>query len=55
MSLLSLEHHNFICLQIGKLQLLSLLDDIRVFPNQQPADVRKEKSPQCIVGVCIRL
>ena len=36
-------------------QLASLLDDIRVFADHQPANVREEEPPDGVVRVSIRL
>ena len=54
--ILPLKHDHFIGLQVGELQLASLLDDVRVLPHQEPADVGEEESPQGVMGVrvCLR-
>lgn len=50
-----LKHDDLIGLQVTDLQLASLLDDVRMFTDQQPADVSKEKPSHGVVRVGVRL
>lgn len=51
----SLEHNHCVRLQVRHVQLLTLLDDVGMFANQQPADVGEEESPLGVVRVRVRL
>lgn len=53
--ILPLEHDNFVSLQVTELQLLPLLNDVRVFTHQEPTDVGEEEPSDGVVGVGIGL
>lgn len=53
--ILPLKHHNFVGVQVSKLQLASFLNNVRVFAHQQPANVSKEEAPDGVVRVSISL
>lgn len=50
-----MKHHNFVGVQVSKLQLASFLNNVRVFAHQQPANVSKEEAPDGVVRVSISL
>lgn len=52
---LFLKHDNRVCLQVGQVQLLSLLNHIWMLANHEPTHMRKEKATGGIVRVGIRL
>lgn len=52
---LLLESEDGVLLQVGHVNTLALGDDVRVLPNQQPADVREEHAPVEVVGVGVGL
>lgn len=52
---LFLKHDVRIGLQIGHVDLLSILDDFGMLPGHQPPDVREEKASICVVRVRIRV
>ena len=51
------EHHNWICVEIGEVDCFSFLDNLRVFPHHEPAAVREEESSSRVVriGVGVRV
>lgn len=53
--LLFLKHDPWIGFQIGHVNFLAILNDLWMFPRHQPADMRKEKSPICIVRIGVRI
>lgn len=52
---LLLEHDEGIRLQVREVDVLALWDDVWVFPDHEPADVREEEAPPWVVrvGVCV--
>lgn len=48
-----LKHYDFVSIEIFQLQLASLLDDVGVFADQEPADVREEEPSFGVVRVCV--
>lgn len=54
-NLLLLPHDELVSLQVTHVDDLSLLNDIRMRCQEQPADVREEKTALCImrVGICL--
>lgn len=54
-NLLFLKHDPWIGFQIGHVYFLAILYDLWMFSRHQPADMRKEKSPICIVRIGVRI
>ena len=49
----SLEHNEFIFVQIAQIQLLSFFYDIWMLPDHQPSNVCKEEASFSVVGVSV--